>query len=394
MMQQPTKAQPSFPSRVLNVEKKPLGAQPRWPPEDAPAPAVQRMEEGLQQLVKADLHRFGVLTHARAPNPTYAFPPRRRKPKEIQLKSAYRPAETQPWDYLQLPGGLTPRLEDPYAPKGSPSVPEPEPQQPTLEELWFAAAEENLNATERQRRPPALPYPDWGRRGEPSKATAHAADRTSCTEDETLEDEDRRLLSPDETDSEGPLEALPALTEDVFLRGPGGPPLSEESRRHLLRFGLDYKEALSPRSRRHRNKHPKEKTVPFALLREYGAFIDEITSCGLLQEQQLKAHQLQQQHQQLQQQHQQLQQQHQQLQQQHQQLQHQELQQEHQELQQEHQELQQQHQELQQQHQELQQQHQLLQQQHQELQQQHQELLQQQHQLQQQRQDLMLNTLL
>lgn len=122
------------------------------------------------------------------------------------------------------------------------------PQQPTLEDLWFAAAYKGIKSTQRQRRPPALPLADWSLAAPAAQVAAHVDGAEGA-----IGEQARQLVYPlshHRADSAGVLEPLPALHEDDFLRGPGGPPLSEESRKHLLVFGLDYKETLSPRNRR------------------------------------------------------------------------------------------------------------------------------------------------
>ena len=92
-------------------QRGPSGGDPCWPPEAIPAPAVQLVEEELRELVRSDIHRFGVVTHQRAPDPACPFPPRCSKRTDVRLHSAYRPEEAHPWDHLQPPGGLTPRFD-------------------------------------------------------------------------------------------------------------------------------------------------------------------------------------------------------------------------------------------------------------------------------------------
>ncbi|CDJ31400.1 uncharacterized protein EMH_0008920 [Eimeria mitis] len=260
-MPQP-KVPPLGPPGASMQQGGPGGGGPWWPPEAVPAPAVRRMKEELQDMLERDIHRFGVLTHARAPNPTYPFPPRSRRPTEIKLSSAYKPAPADPWASLQRPGGMTPRLGQPSNTSSGQLVAEPEPRQPTLEELWFAATAEEVNPTQAQRRPPASPYADWGPLDSDTRSVAHA----KGTEN-TAKVQRRDLLCADEDSSVEPLAPLPALTEDDFLRGPGGPPLSDRSRQHLLSFGLDYKEAISPRSRKQWSPMERERWSRSRLLR-------------------------------------------------------------------------------------------------------------------------------
>ncbi|CDJ49044.1 hypothetical protein, conserved [Eimeria brunetti] len=271
MAQPQPKAQPLGSSREASMLRgAPRGGPRRWPPEAAPAPAVEKAEYELQKLIQSDYRRFGVLTHARAPKPTYPFPPRSSKRRDIPLTPAYRAAETNPWAHLRQSEGSTPRLGPPSPPGSHRPATEAKPRQPTLEELWFAAADEKaISPIQRKKRPPTAPRSDWG-------APPHAEGKG-----EEFWEGDIRLLSPDAARSGGPLDPLPALSEDEFLRGPWGPPLSEKSRKHLLRFGLDYKDALSPRSRRQwapmeRERWRRSRILRYLIKTQQVVFRDEL----------------------------------------------------------------------------------------------------------------------
>ncbi|CDJ69119.1 hypothetical protein, conserved [Eimeria necatrix] len=74
--------------------------------DDTEAPTLK----WLRRSNRADLRRFGVVTHARRVHGLeYPFPPRAPKPI-IKVPSAFRPAAAEPWAAPQTYWGHTPKL--------------------------------------------------------------------------------------------------------------------------------------------------------------------------------------------------------------------------------------------------------------------------------------------
>lgn len=131
----------------------------------------------------------------------------------------------------------------------------------SIEEAWAQALMEGKPKGPRwRRRPPTRPYPNWGPLEAPLPDAAASEVSSEASSDATMDQDaplgaSRGPPSPKAPHADEapwrslPLEAFEALSEDEFLRGPGGPPLTVQEKRHLRHYGMDFKEKLKPRKR-------------------------------------------------------------------------------------------------------------------------------------------------
>lgn len=115
-----------------------------------------------------------------------------------------------------------------------------QPPPPSAEELWFAhlRRQQHRSKYSYPSRPPAAPYPDCS-----SFRSSSGAPGASGKRGDPLREKG--------ADAPGlPLETFAALEEDVFLKGPGKPPLSSLERGALREGGLDFRETISAANRR------------------------------------------------------------------------------------------------------------------------------------------------
>ncbi|CDJ42875.1 hypothetical protein, conserved [Eimeria tenella] len=173
----------------------PLGGPPEAPegPPGGP-PGYCGAESLLREVEERDKKLFGVVTHARAPNKPYLYPPglflNRQKPPP-----AFRPRAPDPWDHLGAPQGGAPCFQQPEGPPKAPGAPKTQPgrQGRGPEAPW---GEGFLEKKTKPKRPPSKPLSLYTLPGD-----AAFGPHTHC-----------RALQP--------FEALPF---DEYLGGPGGP---------------------------------------------------------------------------------------------------------------------------------------------------------------------------